>query len=541
MKVLLCLLVLFFIGSSSAYASAPLNFASVVVTEETEFTFVPNATGYWTFNASEYGLYERPILRVENLFGHILGFGDYITVHLIEDVEYIVYAGFWGTHSGRYMLNVWWSDTYEPFIFDMEILTDIQTIPEGGGQVDIYGEAEISFTPETTGFWSFRASSSNEPFPMWLEDPFGNLLAFDNFWNAAEDHAFFTIQLVEGVEYTIRTMMPMWIPIHHSVTVELTDNFEPWLDFEHLAEEGFYLDFEEQRSALPSEGGEVYVDGGGWFSFTPETTGPWTFTTSNRVGDPLLVLTDTYGSFFLGDDDSAGDLNARLSKYLSAGVEYVLWARFWQDGTGSYTLTINPFEEIIPEPDYSIFVPDNTGTWTIWLESPFAFLLITDPSGSFEILEESQNDDYFPFITIDVLAGTEYRIWAGDWWSFDTPDVFKSPANQIRTGRAAHRAVARETDFSFIPEATGYWLIYTSNNFAGDPYLWILDATGEVIAEDDDSGDGLNAQIKIHLEAGQEYTIRSGLFQGDFGRYWLNVWHIEPPAPRPRLMPPVLN
>ena len=464
MKIALCFLVtLIFLSPFTIYASQNQNQSSVLVTEETFFSFSPNATGYWTFHTTP--ISGRPILHIENEFGHLLAYGDPIILHMVEGAEYIVQAGFWGMPA-RYMLNISWSDTFEPVIIIEGPQVENHSMPGEGGQIEAYGEAEITFIPDAGGLWSFRVHSPYEPFPMWIEDPFGNNLAFDNFLSISEEHSSFTIQLAPGVEYTIKTMMPMWIPISYSVTAELTEDFEPWLDLTHLAYEGFYLDFEAAR--IPLSEGETFVDGETWFSFIPDTTGPWTFSTSNEKGDPLLVLTDSLGSFFIGDDDSGPGLNARLTVYLAEGVEYVLWARFFVDGTGSYTLTVEPFDEgsveaVIPydlpgeggrfelgdEYRHFLFTPEYTGTWAIWLDSNFSYLSISDPSRTFILEAASWEWGRIPFIFIDLAAGVEYNLLA--WVSGDSP--MYAPAlsiiheNRLNVERAAQRVLPQLIPF----------------------------------------------------------------------------------------------
>jgi len=566
-KVLLLLLVLT-LSTVTVYASDAASLddydtATVLVSSETSFAFSPDATGYWTFYAST--ISGIPYLWLTNEFGHLLGEGGIITAHLVEGAEYIVYAGFRGSDGGSYMLSLFWSETFTPpAFFDPSIPTvESLVMPAGGGRLDINGEALISFTPNTSGLWLFEVhSDADEGFPMWIDDPFGNTLAFDNFLHEIDGHASFTVRLTAGVEYTIETMMLMWIPLEYAISATLTRDFVSWLDYDHLEAEGFTLDLEAERREIPSAGGNIRVQGETWFSFTPDTTGAWTFSTRNRTGDPLLVITDNYGSFFLGDDDSAGDLNARFSVYLTAGVEYVVWARFWQPGaSGNYILDVVPFEEaeddnevhVFPgvasalpiEAEYQFFefTPDFTETWTIQSNDPSVMIFMGDASGSFAV--EMDNWGNVPaVITLDMAEGVEYNIitWLPNWVApYGARRVLSiSTSYQIHAleNGTAHRHVVREQYFNFIPEATGYWIIYTSHNYNSDPHLQLLDSSRNLLLEDDDGGTGLNAQIKAHLVAGRLYHIRAGFFEGA-GEYFLNVRRATTYTPaRPRLMPP---
>jgi hypothetical protein len=57
--------------------------------------------------------------------------------------------------------------------------------------------------------------------------------------------------------------------------------------------------------------------------------------------DPYLVLTGPNGEFVGEDDDSAGDLNSRLTAPVESAGEYTVWAgSFSGDATGAYELTL---------------------------------------------------------------------------------------------------------------------------------------------------------------------------------------------------------
>lgn len=433
MKTALCFLLLILSSGLTVYAHADRDSVNVVITEEISLSFSPDTTGYWTFyTESAVG---RPFMRLENEFGHFLVYGEAFTVHLVEGSGYILHAGFWGDAFGRYMLRVSWSDIFQPLVPAIEgPHITAHTMPGSGGRISAYGEAEISFTPDASGLWTFRAE---DPVPIWIEDPFGNVLA------VSED-GFFTIQLAAGAEYTVRTIMLMWISVRYSVSAVLAEEFESWMDYESLAYAGFYLDFQAERASITGYGAEVFVEGAQWFSFIPDTTGPWTFRTSDNEGDPLLALTDSYGSFFLGDDNSAGNLNARFSVYLAAGVEYVLWARFSEDdGYGAYTLTVAPYEKIYPEDRYITFVPEYTGTWMIWLESDFSHITISDYNRSFTVQSQPWSWGHRPVIIMDLAEGVEYRITA--WIRYGEEDVEISiiPAGELRDFiRRIHKPIA---------------------------------------------------------------------------------------------------
>jgi serralysin len=56
-----------------------------------------------------------------------------------------------------------------------------------------------------------------------------------------------------------------------------------------------------------------------------------------------------------------------------------------------------------------------------------------------------------------------------------------------------------------------------------DPYLVLTDATGKKLAEDDDSGGGLNARITFRAEQAGTYRIQATTFNAGTGPFTLTV------------------
>lgn len=81
--------------------------------------------------------------------------------------------------------------------------------------------------------------------------------------------------------------------------------------------------------------------------------------------------------------------------------------------------------------------------------------------------------------------------------------------------------VTGETTFLFIPEETGVYRIYSSDNGDSDPVCTLYDANFEQLAYNDDSG-SLNFEINCQLEAGEIYYIEASSY-GETCSYILNV------------------
>ncbi|MFT4012075.1 MAG: M10 family metallopeptidase C-terminal domain-containing protein [Paracoccus sp. (in: a-proteobacteria)] len=56
-----------------------------------------------------------------------------------------------------------------------------------------------------------------------------------------------------------------------------------------------------------------------------------------------------------------------------------------------------------------------------------------------------------------------------------------------------------------------------------DPFLGVYDASGNLIASDDDSGEGLNSQVTLNVSQGQTYYLGASAYAGGSGAYALKV------------------
>ena len=72
-----------------------------------------------------------------------------------------------------------------------------------------------------------------------------------------------------------------------------------------------------------------------------------------------------------------------------------------------------------------------------------------------------------------------------------------------------------------VNAGTEVTILLNSETF--DPILRITNSNGNVIAEDDDSGSGLNAQIVLRIERSDTYTASVTAWNGKLGEYTLDV------------------
>lgn len=68
--------------------------------------------------------------------------------------------------------------------------------------------------------------------------------------------------------------------------------------------------------------------------------------------------------------------------------------------------------------------------------------------------------------------------------------------------------------FQFIPNRSGYYRYYSFNSPDCDPYGYITDADGDLLADGDDTGDGLDFSISCYLTAGNTYYLAATSYSG---------------------------
>jgi serine protease Do len=95
-------------------------------------------------------------------------------------------------------------------------------------------------------------------------------------------------------------------------------------------------------------------------------------------------------------------------------------------------------------------------------------------------------------ITYNVVVNESVQSWGGDQWTFDG--------------------------------SRGDWVRINMRSSNMDTYLELYDPFGNLLAQDDDSGDGTNARIYVDsLPFNGVYTIVARGFDGDTGSYQLQL------------------
>jgi len=500
----------------SAPATLPAGGGTARVSGETEYRFTPNQTGTWElFTYDNDG--SDPVLEIRDANGNMLasdddggdGLNARIVIDLISGTTYTVIA------------KEWWGGT-ESFSLIVSFLGGAPALQGSGGTVRINNQTEIPFTPNQTGTWEFVTSDNGNSDPyLEILDPRGNTMAEDD--DSGDGYnAMVRVVLDAGATYTINAR------------------------FWGFTTEGSYAltaTFIGGAATLPSGGGSVRIDGITEYEFTPNQSGAWEFrTTDNGNSDPYLEIFDSRGRLIAEDDDSGDGYNALIRLSLDAGATYTVMARFWSStSTGTYTLIVTNLGNVneisgvggsvrVDGQTEFLFTPSQSGTWEFLTTdngNSDPLLEIYAPNGNKIAEDDDGGDGYNSMIRIELQAGVTYTVNARFWGSTSSGSYTLYVTNldsayEIPSEGGSLR-VDGQTEFMFTPNQSGNWEFVTSENGNSDPYLEIYGPNGNLIAEDDDSGDGRNALILVELQAGVTYRVNARFWAGGSGSFTLHV------------------
>jgi len=296
------------------------------------------------------------------------------------------------------------------------------------------------------------------------------------------------------------------------------------------------------KVTLPGSGGSFSANGSTEFTFTPNQSGEWVIETSdNGESDPYIEIYDSRGNKIASDDDSGGEYNAYVAVNLDAGATYTINVEFFMGATRSCTLTVSQMRGssatnipggggrfTISNASELSFTPNQSGEWVFETSNngdSDPTLEIYDSRGNKLAEDDDSGDEYNAYIVVQLNAGTNYTVKVG-FWMGDTGNCTLTVSQgvaSVLTGNGGRVLVSGDTSFTFRPNQSGMWRFETSNNGGADPQLEIYDSRGNLLAEDDDGGDGYNALIDLQLDAGSEYTIWAMYWMQSNDSYILSV------------------
>ena len=333
----------------------------------------------------------------------------------------------------------------------------------------------VKFTPSTSGYYTFytgaRNGNAGDPdMRLGLYDASGKLLADDDnsfaIWNAM-----IAYKLTAGQTYYIQAQAARASTVVPYYTITLArgvieDSFDIYMDersvVDNTADTAMRIDYNVPTAHTLHSASDV-----DWMWFDVTESGYYTLQTTGS-GDTYIRLY-RYGASGLEDliavdDDSGVGKNASITIYLEADASI---------GSSTYVAEVSSYHgEIIP----------------------LYYAMLTKADGG---------------------GGDAYE-----------DDDSMSKAKGIVAGETQSRSIHDAGDVDWVlfrPIKAGAYQIQTSGD--GDMKLDLYDASGKLLATDDDSGTGLNARIGQTLAANTNYYIRVYAYKPDvtIAGYGLNV------------------
>ncbi|HPU51758.1 MAG TPA: Ig-like domain-containing protein, partial [Burkholderiaceae bacterium] len=303
-----------------------------------------------------------------------------------------------------------------------------------------------------------------------------------------------------------------------------------------------------------------------WYAISLTAGQSYSFSLSSTPGglaDPLLVLFDSTGGFLNYDDDGGGNLNSRLLYTAPRTGTYYLQASDIATGIGAYTLSaaVSSVSDVQPptvvgyspaddttgvsvDTNLSLFFSEaiRAGTGSLVLRTASGTVVerfdvatsarlqissntvVVDPTAALQpgggyVLE-------LPAGSIRDIAGNAFAGLSS--YNFTTAaasvqDDFGSTASSAgslalgatQTGRLEQ---ALDLDWFAVGLVAGtsytFALNGTGSTPLGDPLLTLRNASGTVLALDDDSGPGLNSELVFTPGATGTYYLQASHYAG---------------------------
>ena len=275
--------------------------------------------------------------------------------------------------------------------------------------------------------------------------------------------------------------------------------------------------------------------------------------------DTYLEAFDDQRNLIKDDDDGGEDYNARIEMLVVAGKTYLFkLTGYGGREIGPFLITArtqpipaatplavgSPLQGNLTEGSrdwYSVRTTGNelitvetsgsTDTYMEAFDSQYNLITLDDDSGSeynarIEILADPNQTYLFAVTGYSNSVTGPYRIWVNSesLSSGAAQNTNRSSAVNIRIGEAIPIFFRTQNEARWyrceIPRAGANLNVQTRGNI--DTVLFLYDNNGNLITDDDDSGEGYNAFISERLERGT-YFIEVRTYGGSTGRTTLHA------------------
>ena len=301
-------------GTSPNTAAIPGGGGEFRVSGVTEYDFTPNRSGVWVFRTSDCGD-QDPYIELFDASGALMVCGD-DSWDSGPSNNSLMYANLKAGTSYKLVAREFNENvTVTGYTLAVSL---VDTIPAGGADIDVADIIGFAFTPDRTGYWNIRTSSSGgcDPF-LTIYSVFSNSveLAQINDDGGDGEDAIMATFLAAGETYFIEALA--------------------W-------ENGGRFSLSISPPIVLSGNGEtVRVKGPTGYILTPAVSGEWEFKIADYgIFDPYLVVYNSLGDYIAHaeaqDDESHESISEGevifLSLSLAAGSKYFIYAgEYYED------------------------------------------------------------------------------------------------------------------------------------------------------------------------------------------------------------------
>jgi len=294
-----------------------------------------------------------------------------------------------------------------------------------------------------------------------------------------------------------------------------------------------------------------------WFSVRARSVGILTVETTGDT-DTYLEAYDSQRNLIKEDDDSGEGFNAKIELIVSANTVYLFKLRaFDREASGPYRISaaLGPMPQVTELRLGNIQNGRLNAGDSIWYSVRAArntFLIVETTGNDIDTYLEAFDADY-KLIASDDDSGEGYNAKIELIVTSNTVYYFKlrcysSEETGPFTILATHRPLPTPTQLNIgasrsgnITRGSEHWysvrpaqncIIVVQTTSDIDTYLEAYDTEYNLITEDDDSGEDLNAKIEIFARAGVNYLFKLRGYDSNItGRF--NITAAQKPLPTP--------
>jgi len=273
--------------------------------------------------------------------------------------------------------------------------------------------------------------------------------------------------------------------------------------------QGNYIEYEEPKSW----GADLLYPGVGFYCklYVPESglyklEGVSDFNTK-------ITLWDANGNLLGSDDDSGGNTQFKLTKYLMPDQEYMFYVEpYYGDVTGRIEWSVEKGQKVI-------YTDPISGT--VYTEAFCTQLDVLDDVFEHTISFYTPTRDGYTFLGWSTsTTATSPAYQAGDYvtWELDPTGldsvylypVWRANATELISnmdGQATISPAGSTVHYTFTPATSGTYVIYSYTGTWGalDSRVYLYDENHTQLGADDDGGEGNNFRLAYYMTAGTTY------------------------------------